>query len=161
MTTKSQKMPSCPIALTITLIASRWKLLIIRDLLSGAKRNGELLRTHEGLSQKVLTSTLKELEQTKLVHRTVFAEIPPRVEYSLTPLGLSLMPVILTLKDWGELYQEKMALETLPDGLLQSYIDSIKQELQLQGFSAYTTLPEKMSEQKQFMQQLMIENNNK
>ena len=94
--------PPCPVETTLTLISNRWRILIIRDLLEGTRRFGELQRSVGNISQKVLTSNLREMEQAGLVRREVFAEVPPRVEYSLTDLGRSLQPVIDALRIWGE-----------------------------------------------------------
>ncbi len=94
-------LPACPVETTLVLISNRWKTLIIRDLLDGTRRFNELRRSVAGISQKVLTSNLREMEADGLVHREVFAEVPPRVEYSLTPLGESLRPVLDALAAWG------------------------------------------------------------
>lgn len=94
-------LPACPVETTLALISNRWKTLIIRDLLDGTKRFSQLMRSVGGISQKVLTSNLREMEADGLVHREVFAEVPPRVEYSLTPLGESLRPVLDALAQWG------------------------------------------------------------
>lgn len=99
------KRSDCPVATTIGLIGSKWKLLIIRDLMNGTRRFGELRKSLVGISQRVLTASLRELEADGLVHRCVYAEVPPRVEYSLTKIGLSLKPIILTMADWGTRYQ--------------------------------------------------------
>ena len=111
MTTKHQTLefPPCPVETTLTLISNRWRVLIIRDLLGGTKRFGELQRSVGSISQKVLTANLREMEQMGIVRREVFAEVPPRVEYSLTDLGRSLEPVIDALRIWGEEFKEKMA----------------------------------------------------
>lgn len=100
----------CPVETTTNLIGSKWKLLIIRDLLTGTKRFNELLRSVGNISQKVLTENLRSLEENGLVHREVFAEVPPRVEYSLTELGKSLEPIIQTFRAWGVNYLEERAL---------------------------------------------------
>ena len=93
---------ACPVETTLALIGDKWKPLILRDLLAGTKRFGELQRSVGRVSQKVLTNQLRAMEADGLVHREVYAEVPPRVEYSLTPLGRSLEPVIDALKAWGE-----------------------------------------------------------
>ncbi len=105
MTTK--ELPACPVETTLALIGDKWKVLILRDLISGKKRFGELQRSIGKVSQKVLTSNLREMEANALVERTVYAEVPPRVEYSLTELGQSLKPILDSMWAWGETYKEK------------------------------------------------------
>lgn len=100
-------LPACPIEMTLTLISDKWKILIIRDLISGTKRFGELKKSVTGISQKVLTSNLRSLEHSGLLTREVYAEIPPRVEYTLTDLGYSLTPIIDSMAQWGLNYQEQ------------------------------------------------------
>lgn len=97
----------CPVAATINLIGSKWKLFILRDLSGGVRRFGELRKNLDGISQRVLTQNLREMEADGLVCRRVFAEVPPRVEYSLTELGLSLQPLILAMAAWGSAYQKR------------------------------------------------------
>ncbi len=97
-------LPPCPVALLLKLIGNKWKILIIRDLLGGVKRFKELQRS-VGCSQKVLTENLRELEDNGLVNRTVYAEVPPRVEYSLTDTGKTLNPVLSSMAEWGEYYR--------------------------------------------------------
>lgn len=104
----SSKMSGCPVEVTVSLIENKWKVLIIRDLLSGTKRFGELKKSIDGISQKVLTSQLRDMEASGLINRKVYAEVPPRVEYSLTDLGRSLSPVLMALKEWGESYLASM-----------------------------------------------------
>lgn len=99
-------LPACPVETTLTLIGDKWKVLILRDLMAGTKRFGELRRSVGNVSQKVLTAQLRDMEQKGLVFRTVFAEVPPRVEYSLTELGKSLSPVLDALRVWGEDYKK-------------------------------------------------------
>lgn len=99
----------CPVETTLNLIGNKWKFLIIRELLDGTKRFGELKKNigqtkNQEISQNVLTSNLRELEEAKLISRVVYAEVPPRVEYSLTKLGESLSDVLESLKAWGETY---------------------------------------------------------
>ena len=89
-----QELSVCPVEITMGLIGDKWKILIIRDLLTGTKRFGELRKSLTGISQKVLTNNLRDMEKSGLVHREVFAEVPPRVEYSLTDTGWSLRPVL-------------------------------------------------------------------
>nr|WP_325233173.1 helix-turn-helix domain-containing protein [uncultured Oscillibacter sp.] len=100
-------LPACPVETTLTLISDKWKVLILRDLLPGTRRFGELKRSLGGVSQKVLTAQLRQMEESGLLTRTVYPEVPPRVEYTLTELGTSLRPVLEALRDWGEEYQEK------------------------------------------------------
>ncbi len=98
--------PECPVETTLSLIGDKWKILILRDLLKGTMRFGELKKSIGSVSQKVLTSQLRDMEAHGLVHRQVFAEVPPRVEYSLTETGLSLKPVIDAMLTWGQDYQD-------------------------------------------------------
>ena len=101
-------LPACPVETTLTLISDKWKVLILRDLLTGTKRFGELKKSLAGISQKVLTSQLRQMEASGLITRKVYAEVPPRVEYSLTELGTSLQPVLLAMQDWGMAYKERL-----------------------------------------------------
>ncbi|EOS65422.1 helix-turn-helix domain-containing protein [Oscillibacter sp. 1-3] len=98
-------LPACPVETTLTLIGDKWKVLIIRDLMPGTKRFGELKKSIGGVSQKVLTSQLRQMEDCGLLTRTVYPEVPPRVEYALTELGRSLKPVLDAMQDWGEAYK--------------------------------------------------------
>jgi DNA-binding HxlR family transcriptional regulator len=98
-------LPPCPVETTLVLISDRWKVLIIRDLLSGTKRFGELKKSIGHVSQKVLTSNLRAMEADGLVHRKVYAEVPPKVEYSLTKIGLTLKSVLDAMASWGEQYK--------------------------------------------------------
>lgn len=100
-------LPACPVETTLTLIGDKWKVLILRDLLPGTKRFGELKKSIGSVSQKVLTSQLRDMEESGLVNRQVYAEVPPRVEYSLTELGQSLKPILDSMKNWGEEYKAK------------------------------------------------------
>lgn len=100
-----KELPACPVETTLMLIGDKWKVLILRDLLSGTKRFGELKKSIGGVSQKVLTSQLRDMEENGLVNRKVYAEVPPRVEYSLTELGLSLKPILDAMWNWGEDYK--------------------------------------------------------
>lgn len=104
-----RELPACPVATTVGLIGNKWKLLIIRDILTGPKRFGELRRSLEGISQKVLTDNLRAMEQDGIVTRTVFPEVPPHVEYALSELGESMRPIISTMESWGLGYKELMA----------------------------------------------------
>ncbi len=101
----ARELPACPVETTISLIGDKWKVLILRELMDGTKRFGELQRGVGKVSQKVLTSQLRSMEADGLVHREVYAEVPPRVEYSLTPLGQSLRPVIEALGEWGTAFK--------------------------------------------------------
>ena len=101
-----QELPTCPVEITMRLIDDKWKILIIRDLLIGTKRFGELRKSLTGISQKVLTNNLRDMEKSGLVHREVFAEVPPRVEYSLTDTGWSLKPVLDSMVQWVNNYRE-------------------------------------------------------
>ena len=105
MTEREESLPACPVETTLSLIGSKWEILILRDLMEGTKRFGALQRSVGKVSQKVLTAQLRRMEANGLVHREVYAEVPPRVEYSLTELGRSLQPVIEAMRTWGERYQ--------------------------------------------------------
>jgi len=102
-----QKFPFCPVETTLTLIGDKWKVIIIRDLLEGTKRFGELKRTVGKVTQKVLTANLRDMEEMGLVTRTVYAEVPPRVEYTLTDIGYSLKPILDVMTTWGVEYKKK------------------------------------------------------
>ena len=104
----AEKLPACPVETTLTLISDKWKVLILRDLLPGTKRFGELKKSIGHVSQKVLTAQLRQMEQSGLVNRNVYAEVPPKVEYSLTDVGYSLKPILDAMWTWGEEYQKKM-----------------------------------------------------
>ena len=104
----AKELPACPVETTLTLIGDKWKVLILRDLLPGTKRFGELKKSIGNVSQKVLTAQLRDMEQNGLINRKVYAEVPPRVEYSLTELGLSLKPVLDALWNWGEEYKSSL-----------------------------------------------------
>ena len=100
-----EKLPACPVEITLMLISDRWKVLIIRDLMGGTKRFGELKKSIGSVSQKVLTTQLRQMEASGLLTRKVFAEVPPHVEYTLTDLGYSLQPVLQAMVTWGEAYR--------------------------------------------------------
>ena len=104
----AEKLPACPVETTLTLISDKWKVLILRDLLPGTKRFGELKKSIGHVSQKVLTAQRRQMEQSGLVNRKVYAEVPPKVEYSLTDVGYSLKPILDAMWTWGEEYQKKM-----------------------------------------------------
>lgn len=103
-----KELPSCSVETTLLLIGGKWKVLILRDLINGTKRFGELKKSINSISQKVLTQQLREMEEDGLVERTVYAEVPPRVEYSLTEDGMSLKPVLNSMLTWGKQYKERL-----------------------------------------------------
>lgn len=103
-----KELPACPVETTLTLIGDKWKVLILRDLLPGTKRFGELKKSIGSVSQKVLTAQLRDMEASGLVNRKVYAEVPPRVEYSLTELGQSLKPILDSMWNWGEEYKASL-----------------------------------------------------
>lgn len=102
-----EEMPACPVATTVQMIGSKWKLLIMRNLLARPWRFNELKRDLEGISQKVLTDSLRSMEADGIVIRTVYPEVPPRVEYSLSELGESMRPIIKSMEQWGLDYKSK------------------------------------------------------
>ena len=104
---KKENLPECPVATTVELIGSKWKLLILKYLLNKTMRYNELKREIDGISQKVLTSTLKSMVEDGIVIRTSYPEVPPRVEYSLSEIGESMRPVIHVMADWGNTYKNK------------------------------------------------------
>lgn len=107
-----EELPACPVETTLTLIRSKWQVLVLRDLfLNDTMRFKELQRSIGKVSQKVLTDNLRALEDYGIVHREVYAEVPPRVEYSLTDLGKTLRPVIDAMWAWGEGYKEQLRLQ--------------------------------------------------
>lgn len=99
-------LPICPVATTVSLIGNKWKLLILRDIMTGPSRFGELRKSLDGISQKVLTDSLREMESDGLLVRTVFPEVPPRVEYSLSELGETMRPILNAMESWGKDYKE-------------------------------------------------------
>ena len=103
-----KEMPVCPVETTLMLISDRWKVLIIRDLLDGTKRFGELNRSVGTISQKVLTANLRAMEESGLLTRKVYPEVPPRVEYTLTETGYSLKPLLDAMKAWGTNYKNSV-----------------------------------------------------
>ena len=105
----SKELPPCPVEVTLMLISDRWKVLILRDLRSGTKRFGELKKSIGSISQKVLTSNLRSMEEDGLLTRKVYAEVPPRVEYTLTELGESLRHILFAMQEWGLAYQKQAA----------------------------------------------------
>lgn len=102
-------LPACPVELTLLLISNKWKILIIRDLLEGTKRFGELKNSVTNISQKVLTANLREMEENGLISRKIFPEIPPRVEYTLTDIGYSLEPLLNSMDKWGTWYRKEIS----------------------------------------------------
>ena len=104
---KKENLPECPVATTVSLIGSKWKLLILRDLLTGTKRFGQLKKSLPDISQKVLTESLKSMIDDGIVERVAYPEVPPRVEYSLTDLGESMRPVISVMEQWGKEYNDQ------------------------------------------------------
>ena len=104
----SKPIPACPVEMTLQLIGDKWKILILRDLLTGTKRFGQLKKSVTGITQKVLTSNLRAMEDAGLLTREVFAEVPPRVEYTLTDTGYSLKPILDSMYSWGENYKRNL-----------------------------------------------------
>lgn len=102
-----KELPACPVETTLTLISDKWKVLILRDLLQGTKRFSELKKSIGHVSQKVLTSQLRQMEESGLLTRKVYAEVPPRVEYTLTEVGYSLKPIMDAMWAWGEEYKHR------------------------------------------------------
>lgn len=103
----TEKISPCPVETTINLIGGRWKVLILRELFKGTRRFGELFRSINGISQKMLTQQLREMEKDGLICRKVYAQVPPRVDYSLTELGKTLKPVLDAMAHWGASFQRK------------------------------------------------------
>jgi DNA-binding HxlR family transcriptional regulator len=103
-----EELPECPVATTVQLIGNKWKLLIIRNLLTGSQRFGEFLKTIPGISKKVLTDNLRALEEDGIIYREVFAEVPPKVVYTLTEVGESLRPVLDAMREWGTEYKSQI-----------------------------------------------------
>lgn len=106
--TAAKKLPACPVETTLTLISDKWKVLILRDLMNGTMRFGELRKSIGQVSQKVLTAQLRQMEGSGLLTRTVYPEVPPRVEYTLTDLGRSLKPILDAMWVWGEEYKASL-----------------------------------------------------
>ncbi len=107
MKTKDE-LPACPVATTVQLIGSKWKLLIMRNLLQRPWRFNELQKNLEGISQKVLTDSLRSMEADGIITRTVYPEVPPRVEYALNELGESMRPILNAMETWGNAYKENL-----------------------------------------------------
>ena len=108
MDTTKTELPACPVETTLTLISDKWKVLILRDLMTGTKRFGELKKSIGSVSQKVLTAQLRQMEESGLLTRRVYPEVPPRVEYTLTELGYSLKPILDAMWTWGEEYKKRI-----------------------------------------------------
>lgn len=109
MKTKDE-LPECPVATTVSIIGSKWKLLIMRNLLMRPWRFNELKKDLEGISQKVLTASLRSMEEDGIITRTVYPEVPPRVEYALSELGESMRPILDAMKKWGTDYKNTNSL---------------------------------------------------
>ena len=101
-----EELPACPVATTVQLVGSKWKLLILRNLLARPWRFNELRKNLEGISQKVLTDSLRSMEEDSIITRTVYPEVPPKVEYALSELGESMRPIIRAMEQWGIAYKE-------------------------------------------------------
>ena len=103
-----EEMPACPVATTVELIGSKWKLLVIRNLLARPWRFNELRKDLTGISQKVLTDTLRSLESDGIITRTAYPEVPPRVEYAVSELGDTLRPILGSMAEWGQFYKSNI-----------------------------------------------------
>ena len=104
-----KSLPLCPVETTLLLIGDKWKVLILRELIGGTKRFGQLKKSIPSISQKVLTQQLRSMEDDELVTRKIYPEVPPRVEYTLTETGLSLQPIMDAMWEWGCVYKKKIA----------------------------------------------------
>lgn len=109
---KLNELPECPVATTISLVGNKWKLLIIRNLLDGEQRFTQLKNGIPGISQKVLTDNLRIMEEEGIISREVFAQVPPKVIYSLTEIGKSLLPIIDAMAEWGDNYKNNLNRQT-------------------------------------------------
>ena len=109
------ELPACPVETTLMLIGDKWKVLILRDLMDGTKRFGELKKSIGHVTQKVLTAQLRDMEEKGLLTRKVYAEVPPRVEYTLTDTGYSLKPILDSMVVWGMNYRKRNAAAEVPD----------------------------------------------
>lgn len=114
----SKKEVGCPVEITLSLISGRWKVLIIHQLLNGTKRFNQLQRNLRGISQRTLTKQLREMEVHNLIIRKDYNEIPPRVEYALSPLGLSLKNILLAMHEWGEKHELARTMNDIPEETL-------------------------------------------
>ncbi|HIS49870.1 MAG TPA: helix-turn-helix transcriptional regulator [Candidatus Gallacutalibacter pullistercoris] len=110
MRTKAE-LPECPVATTVQLIGNKWKLLIIRNLLNRPWRFNELKKDLDGISQKVLTDSLRSMEEDGIITRTVYPEVPPRVEYALSELGETMRPILASMEQWGTNYKVSLTQE--------------------------------------------------
>ena len=110
-----EELPPCPVATTVQLIGSKWKLLIIRNLRMRPWRFNELQKALEGISQKILTDSLRSMEKDGIITRTVYPEVPPRVEYALSPLGESMRPILDAMEQFGSSYQELVKQDRDPN----------------------------------------------
>ncbi len=108
MSTEKKELPACPVETTLMLIGNKWKVLILRDLMEGTRRFGQLKKSVGNVSQKVLTAQLRSMEQDELLTRKVYAQVPPRVEYTLTERGRSLKPILDAMRHWGEAYRSNV-----------------------------------------------------
>lgn len=108
MKTKAELLPECPVATTVQLIGNKWKLLIIRNLRMRPWRFNELQKNLDGISQKVLTDSLRSMEADGIITRTVYAEVPPRVEYALSELGETMRPILDSMEAWGIAYKNNL-----------------------------------------------------
>ena len=106
-----EELPVCPVATTVQLIGNKWKLLILRNLMARPWRFNEMLRSIPGISQKVLTDSLRQMEADGIITRTVYPEVPPRVEYALSPLGESMRPILMSMQSWGAAYKAQLSKE--------------------------------------------------
>ena len=103
-----EELPECPVATTVSLIGSKWKLLIMRNLLVRPWRFNELKKNLDGISQKVLTDSLRSMEEDGIITRTVYPEVPPRVEYALSEVGESMRPILTAMQEWGTNYKDSL-----------------------------------------------------
>ena len=104
----NRSLPDCPVEVTLSMIGNKWKVLILRELLQGTRRFSELKRALKGVTQKMLTQQLRDMETTGLLSRKIYPVVPPRVEYSLTPLGFSLKPILDAMDAWGTNYKNEL-----------------------------------------------------
>ena len=111
----NENLNNCPVEITLKVIGGRWKMLILRELFKGVRRFSELQKAISGVTQKMLTQQLREMERQGIVSRKVYAQVPPKVEYSLTPLGESLKPVIESMNEWGVKHMNTPRNQTPPN----------------------------------------------
>lgn len=110
--TSRDSLPDCPVEITLKLISNKWRLLILRNLMDGTQRFGELLQGISGISHKVLTTNLRAMEENGLLSRKIYAEVPPRTEYTLTDLGRSMKPILDAMNAWGTQFREAQQKHT-------------------------------------------------